>query len=84
MGKPQDMKQRETKARVDDNNRMRKVNTAREIIYKKNYAVDSEPVETLLKEQSLVPTPVSDRALFATAGANHPYHRTRSLASFLH
>jgi hypothetical protein len=59
MGTARDMKQRETHVRVDDENRRRKVDTAREIIYKKNYAVDSGPVEALLQEQSLVPTSVS-------------------------
>jgi hypothetical protein len=53
------MKQRETLARVDDHDTRRRINTARDIIYKKNYAVDSDPVESLLKERSLVPTPVS-------------------------
>jgi hypothetical protein len=59
MGTAKDMKQREINNRVDDENRRRKVDTAREIIYKKNYAVDSDAVEALLYEQSLVPTSVS-------------------------
>lgn len=54
-----DMKQRETLARVDNEDRRWKVNSAREIIYKKNYAVDNDNVETLLQPQSLVPTSVS-------------------------
>jgi len=56
---PQDMKQRETLARVDDKIRRVKVETARDIIYHKRFAVDSPAVEVLLKEQSLVPTSVS-------------------------
>src|SRR5215472_3340393 len=59
MGKKSDMKKREKSLRVDDDNRRRKIHLAREIIYNKNYAVDSEAVEKLLREQSLVPTIVS-------------------------
>jgi hypothetical protein len=59
VGMPQDMMQRETLARVDNEDRRRTVNIAREIIYKKNYAVDTDNVVTLLKPQSLVPTSVS-------------------------
>lgn len=59
MGKVVDMKQRKTLARVDDETRRRKVELARGIIYKKNYAVNSDPVEAFLREQSLVPTVVS-------------------------
>jgi hypothetical protein len=59
MGYALDRKQRKTLARHDDEARRRKVNAARRIIYNENYAVDSNPVETLLKEQSLVPTSVS-------------------------
>lgn len=53
------MKQRLSLARVDNEDRKRKVQTARRIIYEKNYAVNSEAVEKLLKEESLVPTSVS-------------------------
>lgn len=59
MGMTLDMKQRETLARVDNEDRRWKVNSMREIIYKKNYAVDNDNVETLLQPQSLVPTSVS-------------------------
>jgi len=59
MGMPRDMKQRDTLARVDDEDRRRKVTIAREIIYEKNYAVNNDNVEALLREQSLVPTSVS-------------------------
>ena len=59
MGMPQDMQQRNTLARVDDEGRRRKVDIAREIIYEKNYAVDNDNVETLLQDHSLVPTSVS-------------------------
>jgi hypothetical protein len=46
-------------ARVDDNCRRAKITNALRIIYEKNYAVDSDPVERILKEESLVPTSVS-------------------------
>jgi hypothetical protein len=59
MGMKHDMKQRETLARVDDKSQRRKVATARDIIYNKNYAVNTNNVETLLMPQSLVPTTVS-------------------------
>jgi hypothetical protein len=59
MGMKHDMKQRETLARVDDKSRRRKVATVRDIIYNKNYAVNTNNVETLLMPQSLVPTTVS-------------------------
>jgi len=53
------MKERVTLARVDDEERRRKIGIARDIIYEKNYAVDNANVEALLKNQSLVPTSVS-------------------------
>jgi hypothetical protein len=59
MGMKRDMKQRETLARVDNESRRQKVAAAREIIYNKNYAVNTDHVEALLRPQSLVPTTVS-------------------------
>jgi hypothetical protein len=59
MGMVLDMKQRKTLARVDDDTRRWKVDTARNIIYQKNFAVDTNAVEELLQPQSLVPTAVS-------------------------
>jgi hypothetical protein len=59
MGMPLDMMQSQTLARVDNEDRRRKIAIAREIIYDKNYAVDTENVETLLQPQSLVPSSVS-------------------------
>lgn len=58
MGKPQDRRHRETLARTDAT-RGPMVNEARKLIYEKNYAVSSAPVERILKEQSWVPTSVS-------------------------
>jgi hypothetical protein len=43
---------------VDDDARKKKVQIACEIIYEKNYVVNSEAMENLLKEESLVPTSV--------------------------
>lgn len=65
MGMPRDMKERKTLARVDNEDRRRTVEIAREIIYKKNYAVDNDNVEALLQGQSLVPTSVSTRWHYA-------------------
>jgi len=56
MGMKRDMKERDALARVDSEAWRRKINAAQEIIYQKNYAVDSAPVELILKEESLVPT----------------------------
>jgi len=64
LGMVRDMKQRKTLARVDDEARRWKVDTAREIIYKKNYAVDSAAVKALLMDQSLAPTSVSEKTSF--------------------
>jgi hypothetical protein len=46
-------------ARVDDNSRRAKVESARRLIYEKGYAVDGKAVDGLLQAQSLVPTKVS-------------------------
>jgi hypothetical protein len=59
LGMKLDMKQRCTLARMDDENRRSKINTARDIIYNKNFAINSKYVEALLKQESLVPTDVS-------------------------
>lgn len=55
MGRPQDRKQRETLERSAQS-REHLVSTARKLIYEKNYAVGSAPVENILKAQSWVPT----------------------------
>jgi hypothetical protein len=59
LGMKRDMQQRVSLRRIDDEIRQNKVSSAREIIYEKNYAVDTEHVEMLLKAQSLVPTAVN-------------------------
>lgn len=58
MGMRRDMKQRVSPARADDVKRRNLIRAAREAIYLKNYAVDSDVVEKLLREESLVPTAV--------------------------
>jgi hypothetical protein len=63
MGMVRDMRQRVTLARLDDEATRQKVETARNIIYKKYYAVDNAGVEAILKGESLVPSSVSS-ALF--------------------
>lgn len=59
LGTVQDMKQRKSLARADNQAKRLKVADAREYIYDKNFAVDSDYVEDLLKNESLVPTDVS-------------------------
>jgi len=59
LGMVLDMKQREKLARVDDASTRYKIQSAHNIIYKKNFAVDTNAVEALLKGESLVPTLVS-------------------------
>jgi len=58
MGKQRDIRQRETLARLDDVDHRHRVAVARDLIYKKNYAVDSTAVKRLLGKDSLVPTAV--------------------------
>jgi hypothetical protein len=60
LGMKQDTQQRESLARVDDEKRRYAVSTARDIIYNKNYAVNSKVLKPLLTEQSLTPTIVSE------------------------
>jgi hypothetical protein len=58
MGRRRDMTQRQTLAWTDDVKRRNRVETARELIYRKNYGISSKAVERLLQEDSLVPTAV--------------------------
>ena len=58
MGMHQDMKQHVSLAWADDVKRRNLIRAAHEAIYLKNYAVDSDVVEKLLREESLVPTAV--------------------------
>jgi hypothetical protein len=59
VGTKRDTKQRTTLARIDNLQRQAKVSAAREMIYESNWAVDSAPVQRVLKPESLVPTEVS-------------------------
>ena len=63
MGTPNDMERRQLLVRTDDDSRRNKVLRARELIYEKNYAVNTPQVEKLLRDQSLVPTTVSEDLL---------------------
>jgi hypothetical protein len=58
MGKHRDIAQRVTLARTDDADRRYRVAIARDLIYEKNYAVDSTAVKRLLGKGSFVPTVV--------------------------
>lgn len=59
LGMFRDRQQRASLQRVNNNQLQVKIQAARRFIYEKNYAVDSKAVETLLKDESLVPTLVS-------------------------
>lgn len=58
MGQRRDMLQRKTLARVDDAGQRSRVETARNIVYEKNYGITWKAVKDLLQEDSLVPTAV--------------------------
>lgn len=58
LGTLSDRSKRTTLARVDDAARRHSVNTARDIIYNRGFAVDCDAVEELLGKESLVPTKV--------------------------
>lgn len=57
LGTKQDMTVR-SKPRTDDVLRQERVKTARKVIYKDGYVVNSSRVDELLKRDSLVPTEV--------------------------
>jgi len=59
LGTAKDRQQRSSLKRSDNAHRQIRVSEARRLIYEKNYAVGSEVVEKLLKDESLVPTSVS-------------------------
>lgn len=54
-----DMTQRTLLVRADTSERRKKISKSRKLIYEDKYAVNSLPVEELLKGESLVPTAVS-------------------------
>ena len=58
MGMPLDMAQRRSLAHIDDATRHSCVVDMYEAIYSNNFTVDGVAVESLLKEDSLVPTAV--------------------------
>ena len=59
IGMERDILQRQFLARTDTQERRDKIVAARQLIYEKNYVVNTPQVEALLKEESLVPTKVS-------------------------
>lgn len=59
MGKPQDMLDRITFARQDNEEKRSRVDKARQLILRKNISVDSAAVESHLAVGSLVPVNVS-------------------------
>jgi hypothetical protein len=59
LGTVQDMKLRKSLARLDDDIKRHDVKTARDLIYEKNYAINSKAVKAILQKQSLVPTAAS-------------------------
>lgn len=59
MGTEQDMRERKTMLRVDDDDRKKRITEARKYIYKNRLAVDGKAVEDILKFDSLVPVSVS-------------------------
>ena len=58
LGTVADTRWRTESTRTDDDQRREKIKAARDLIYKKGYAVTSKHVEDLLKSESLVPTEV--------------------------
>lgn len=59
LGTPDDRARRAETKRQDDAGRKDKVESAISLIHDNGYVVNSDRVETLLKDQSLVPTRVS-------------------------
>jgi hypothetical protein len=82
MGKRRDIAQRETLVRVDDVDHRHRVTVARDLIYQKNYAVDSAAVKRILHKDSTVPTAVCICPLSAMAAALIFFSRTHFLASW--
>lgn len=84
MGKPRDMSQRVTLARVDDVKRRTRVEAARKAIYEQNLGVDSAAVERLLKDDSLVPAAVSSTSFIMRPMLMLYYFRMHSLINYHH
>ena len=62
LGSLSDMNNRVRKSRKDDLEYKVKVESARNIIYRQKYSVNSEAVENILKPESLVPTRVGSHS----------------------
>lgn len=59
MGMKSDLKTREKMARVDGDERRKKISQARKYIFKRGVGIDSQGVKEILYSESLVPTHVS-------------------------
>jgi hypothetical protein len=66
LGMKLDTKQRMSHARVDNDRQKQKIASARNIIYEKGYAVDSQTVDDILKDESWVPTFVSSNVVISS------------------
>ena len=62
VGQRLDVRRRTTKARIDNDRRRSRVDTARKLIFEHGMAVDSATLDDLLDEQSLVPIEVCQPA----------------------
>jgi hypothetical protein len=69
-GTKQDRNKREALVRVDNLSRRAKVESARQLIYEQNWAVDSKPIQRLLQPESLVPTEVSRISYYSVQVGN--------------
>lgn len=59
MGTKLDMKRRERTQRTDNERRRRRVEQARALMFKQGASINSQRVQNILNEESLVPTWVS-------------------------
>jgi hypothetical protein len=63
IGKCQDMKQREMLTHIDDMDRRCHIVMAHNLIYEKNYMVDSAAIKRLLQKDCPVPSAISGSSL---------------------
>ena len=60
MGTPTDMMTRQTKLRVNDEARKKKIRRARRLIFKHGASINGNRIKEILQSQSFVPTRVCD------------------------
>ena len=58
LGTPEDRELRQTKPRIESEERQQQVKDAREKLYREGYAITGDHVDGVLKDESLVPTQV--------------------------